>query len=258
MTNLESFLAKVAPRAKILEALKLKSRKNEVWLVTLQNTPFPGHDQVIIKHFQTPNFAVEVEALATATSVHVGAPSILYQGDNYLVLEFLPGPNLCDVVNSTLDSKYIQRLAEWLAAFHNASQQEGGTVLLKGDARLRNFISQDEVVYGLDFEEARQDFFVLDVAEAAGSIFDTSPGCEDPVFFPVKMKMVGEFLKSYENASTIPFVGEILRLHFIPQFVQDLRNTMKRRDYLETSLAFLTLNDFLVRLEAGEIDTWNL
>jgi tRNA A-37 threonylcarbamoyl transferase component Bud32 len=258
MKTLEEILAQVAPAAKVVESLRLASRKNRVWLVTLRNTPFDDHDRIVVKQFQTENFSVEVAALKSALAAGVGVPQILYAVEDCLVLEFLAGPNLCDIFNATLDAVYVQKLADWLAGFHNASYQEAGAVLLKGDARLRNFIFHNGAVFGLDFEEAREDTFLYDVAEAAGSIFDTAPGIENPLFFPVKAKCVRDFLRAYESATTIPFAGEMLHEQFVQFFVQNIQETTRRRGYPETSAESLALQGFLRRLEAGEVSPWNL
>ncbi len=250
--------------------LQLKSRRNIVFYVVYD---FLGNEgstyfetkprEFIVKQFQaTETDSAEkilsrekkwLEILAGSESpVHV--PKILLAQDDILVLEYLPGDNLCDVLNVTIDQSLAVLLGQWLAHFHNHfSKGSGSSTLLKGDVRLRNFIVQEGVLYGVDFESCHHGPFHEDVVEASAAILDTSPGIEDPLFVPVKLVLLQSFLSAYLDASTIPGARDMLADHFKIDLVTNLLEMMNRREGSYTPIQSQAIAQFIERLETGII-----
>ncbi len=258
LLKLKEIWKSAAPKLKIRDYYRLKSKKNEVYFLSLGNTPFPQHDKVIFKKYCTPCSSLEENLLSKLYCSNVLVPKILQQDREFVVLEYIDGQNLCDILNSTLDPKYARMLAEWFAKFHQALPASNGIVTLKGDARLRNFIVRDGQCYGLDFEESHEGSFVNDIAEAAGSIFDTNPGIEDPLFFPAKLMLISMFLNAYVEARHNDVVTKELRDRFVPAFIQILKETAERRGYWDNIVIANSLQALFKKLVEKEIDPFNL
>ncbi len=256
--KLKEIWKSAAPKLKIRDYYQLKSKKNDVLLLSLGNTPFPQHDKVIFKKYRTPGSSLERDMLSKLYGSNVLVPKILQQDRDYVVLEYIDGQNLCDALNATLDPKYARMLAGWFAKFHQALPASNGVVTLKGDARLRNFIVRDGQCYGLDFEDSHEGSFVNDIAEAAGSIFDTNPGIEDPLFFPAKLMLVSKFLQSYIESRQNDAATKELRNRFVPTFIQVLKASADRRGYWNNIVIANTLLALFKKLVEKEIDLFNL
>jgi len=258
LVNLKKMLEFSAPKVQIQECSRLKSKKNDVFLLNLKNSPFAHHDKVIFKKYNTAFSLNEEEILTKLYCSKVSVPKILKKDKKFLVLEYIDGQNLCDVVNSTLDPKYIRMLAQWLANFHQTFSSGNGQVTLRGDSRLRNFVIKDDKIFGIDFEESEKGYFVKDVAEMAGSIFDTHPGLENPLFFPTKLKFISEFLKAYVATRNNPKINDELHEHFVPFFIQTLKETADRRKYWDNVEISNILQTLFQKLMNKEIDLWNV
>ncbi len=257
LLKLKEIWKSASPNLKIRDFYRLKSKKNEVFLISLGNTPFPHHDRVIFKKYCTPCSSIEENLLNKLYSSNVAVPKILQQDRGYIILEYIDGQNLCDILNATLDPKYACMLAEWFAKFHQALPASNGIVTLKGDARLRNFIVRDGHCYGLDFEESRDGSFLNDIAEAAGSIFDTNPGIEDPLFYPAKLMLVSKFLKAYIEARHSEAAKKELRDRFAAAFIQILKETADRRGYWNNIVIANSLQALFKKLVEKEIDLFD-
>ncbi len=258
LLKLKEIWKSASPKLKIQDYDRLKSKKNEVLLLSLGNTPFPHHNKVVFKKYRTPGSSLEKDLLSKLYGSNVLVPKILQQDKEFVILEYIDGQNLCDVLNSTLDPMYARILAEWFAKFHQAFPASNGVVTLKGDARLRNFIVRDGQCYGLDFEESHEGSFVNEIAEAAGSIFDTNPGIEDPLFFPAKLMLISKFLKAYIAARHNDGVTKELRERFVPAFIQILKETADRRGYWNNIVIANSLQALFKKLVEKEIDIFDL
>ncbi len=258
ISKLKEIWKSSAPKLKIRDYCRLKSKKNEVLLLSLGNTPFPDHDMVIFKKYCTPGSSLEKDLLSKLYASDVLVPKILQTDKEFVVLEYIDGQNLCDILNATLDPKYAHMLAKWFANFHQAFPASNGVVTLKGDARLRNFIVRDGQCYGLDFEDSHEGSFVNDIAEAAGSIFDTNPGIEDPLFFPAKLMLISKFLKAYLELRHNETVTKELRDRFVPAFIKILKETADRRGYWDNIIVANSLQTLFKKLVEKEIDPFNI
>jgi thiamine kinase-like enzyme len=84
-------------------------------------------------------------------------------------MEFISGEPFVDRINHTFEPHLIDKLAEWYYKYHQVHGQ------IKGDPRLRNFIIQNDQIFGVDFEESRKDHWMLDIAGVCASLLDTNP-----------------------------------------------------------------------------------
>jgi tRNA A-37 threonylcarbamoyl transferase component Bud32 len=119
----------------------------------------------------------------------------------FLLLEYIPSENLCDLINDQNRQtqnklSIITHLASWFYQFHRYYQQQSKP-LIHGDANLRNFlISQNKNIYGLDFEESKPGNVREDIAFICASILTTNPS-----FTIEKQQLQHQFVKTYEQLS---------------------------------------------------------
>lgn len=171
----------------VLEVRRMASRKNQVHLLRTS-----GGD-VVLKVFNNDRWEREHSTLVLCRSKGVLVPKPLLSGEGYILMEYLEGPDLRDLINDTLDPTYIRALAEWLAAFHLATEDDS---LVRSDAKLQNFILTGRGVAGLDFELAHPGDRVEDLGEICAHLLNT-----DPMFVREKYELCHEFLECYVQAS---------------------------------------------------------
>jgi len=159
------------------------SKKNNVYY-------FPER-KIVIKVFNKRASAEkEYRLLELAVRNNIAVPKPYALDENQLVMEYVNGDSLCDLINAEPLEKYAIALAQWLSAFHQRLR------ISRGDGNLRNYIWHSERVFGVDFEEAEENDMISDVVETVCSIIDT-----DPMFTPAKYHLSEILMKEYETAS---------------------------------------------------------
>jgi len=125
-----------------MEELKLFSRRNEVTL----------RDGQVYKQMKDPQAAaLEADILRELHGKGVPVPALLDCRGALLVMEYLPGDPLPDVIERGAydPGALAHALCAWFAAFY-AAMPPGA---LRGDVNGRNFLCGGENIYGVDFEE---------------------------------------------------------------------------------------------------------
>jgi tRNA A-37 threonylcarbamoyl transferase component Bud32 len=153
----------------------------------------------------------------------VPVPRIIGTTAEVVLMEFIPGLNLCDVLTENPTPRHGRLLGQWFAQFHTAFQRNGELVLAKGDARIRNFIFAGPHLVAVDFEESYVGSYVDDLAGACGSILDT-----DPIFTPAKLKVCKAMLSTYAGTRLADPPASLIR-RVTPNMVNNLRTTLQRR-----------------------------
>ena len=171
------------------------SKKNTVAYVTLDGKPrvlkwfVPGLKRQMEKEYETIKKG--------SKKLNIPAAYEMDKENNVLILNYITGENLCDLINdqnTTFDEKkrIMILLAEWFYDFHNYFK-DNDQFIIRGDATLRNFILSDRI-WGVDFEESRQGKTVEDIAGMCASILTT-----DPMFTVEKFQLCELFIDSYMN-----------------------------------------------------------
>jgi tRNA A-37 threonylcarbamoyl transferase component Bud32 len=119
--------------------------------------------------------------------------------NNVLVMSYIMGENVCDIVNDLQmvleeKQKVVQLLADWFVNFHTFFKSEDG-FRLRGDANLKNFILSRGRIWGVDFEESRMGRPNEDLATLCVSLLST-----DPMFTDEKFHLCQIFLDSYRKS----------------------------------------------------------
>ncbi len=208
---------------------ELPSKKNTVINLVFDKKPRDFPKEVIIKIFRTKNIVSENNILIRLKNQNFRVPEILSLKKPYLILEKVQGVNLSDFINEKLKNseelddlpldvknqviKSIEKLAEWLAQLHEKNtvrkhKSEELFVLNKGDTRLRDFIIDfsNDILYGVDFEDAYEGNHMDDLAWICCSLLDTNPGLFDMDEPKHKIELINLFLKKYyQETSSFQF-----------------------------------------------------
>lgn len=114
---------------------RFKSKKNRVFRIEVD-----GEDRVL-KIFSSMRRLDREYNVLSLLQDNLSVPSIyeINRKDRFIIMEFLPGENLCDFVNLKNREKIrvMNRLADWLSDFHSFFKDKH---IIRGDSILRNFI----------------------------------------------------------------------------------------------------------------------
>ncbi len=187
----------------ILVQKKFISKKNTVAYVIFKDKPR------ILKWF-APGFKKQMEIefnILSKGNSKLNMPSI-YEMDkvnNVLTMNYIPGKNLCDIINNVNESydvkkKLIIQLASWFKNFHKYFKNND-QFIIRGDSILRNFILTDRI-WGLDFEESRVGKVEEDIADMCASIITTNP-----MFTDEKFGLCRLFIDSYSKSFILNLDG---------------------------------------------------
>ena len=193
----------------------LKSKKNTVISLKISSTGTKLHT-VVAKLFIAGRFQNELSILKTSWAQGLAVPLVLEARDDVILMEFIPGELFVDRINRTFDPLLIDKLAEWYNNFHQAHGK------VKGDPRLRNFIIQDDQIFGVDFEETREDLWMVDIAGVCASLLDTNP-----IFDSRKLTLSWRFLEKYLSFHIGP--RETIYSDFISTLADTLKQTSEWR-----------------------------
>jgi len=171
----------------VLGISRLRSRKNSVCIVETDE------GRLVLKLFLTGRATKESRVLRRALLRRLRVPKIHAAVGNIILMEFIEGPNVCDLMNDTLEGRYAVELGKWFAQFHLAFKRNGLT-LVRSDSILRNFLEASNGTYGVDFEEAHVGDGLEDVGQICASILDT-----DPVFTPKKYELCRTLITAYQE-----------------------------------------------------------
>ncbi|MHA1138103.1 MAG: hypothetical protein ACTSSE_16620 [Candidatus Thorarchaeota archaeon] len=199
----------------IASVSRLKSKKNTVISMKISSTGTKIHT-VVAKMFIADRFQNELFILKTSWAQGLAVPQVLEARDDVILMEFIPGELLVDRINRTFEPHLMEKLAEWYHNFHRVHGK------IKGDPRLRNFIIQDDQIFGVDFEESRGDLWMVDIAGVCASLLDT-----DPIFDPRKRTLSWQFLEKYLSFHIGP--RETVYTDFISTLADTLKQTSEWR-----------------------------
>lgn len=132
-----------------------ESKKNQVTLLELDIDGVPR--QVIAKYYVWGDGAVEWDVLKKCLRRGIRAPAPVFRKGHVSFMGYIPGSTV-RMLRQGLSAFDVALIGRWLGGFHRAFYKSDGTCLLKGDVMLPNFIfnSEDNLLYGIDFEESRR------------------------------------------------------------------------------------------------------
>jgi len=184
--SLETLLQDTFGKEAIIENVnRLKSRKNIVLHLKLSPKNQESVD-IVAKMFVVGRYDTELSLLKSSWKKGLAVPKVVEARDGVILMSFIPGETLGDKINTTFDPHLIEILAKWYYKYHTVHRQ------IKGDSRLRNFIYNENVLYGVGFEESCPGLWIFDIAGISASLLDTNP-----IFDARKRKLSWHLLDAY-------------------------------------------------------------
>ncbi len=197
MRDIQELVKNIDKYATILVQRSFEGKKNTVAYVISKGQPR------ILKWFVPglkKNMEVEYTVLKKGFSdLLIPAPFEMDSENNVLVMSYIIGKNICEMINDTNTSfeekqKIVEQLAGWFVRFHTFFEKEEG-FRIRGDATLRNFILSKNQIWGVDFEESRSGKPSEDLATLCVSLLST-----DPMFTDEKFMLCQKFLDTYHRS----------------------------------------------------------
>jgi tRNA A-37 threonylcarbamoyl transferase component Bud32 len=179
--------ANISRQGNVLEISTLPSKKNIVYHLSTEE------GDLILKMFQSERAENEYSILLSCRSAGIHVPRPYLLGKGFILMEFLEGRNLCDLLNETLDTSCVEMIADWFVAFHH-SFRKGDHTLVKSDSKLQNFLLTTRGIAGLDFELSHEGDPLEDIGEMCAHILDT-----DPMFTRRKFELCEHLLLRYSE-----------------------------------------------------------
>ncbi len=216
---LEQILHEKFNHGYVIESVsRLKSKKNTV--ISLDIAPKNEETRTLVaKMFIAGRFKNELSILKSSWSHGLAVPKVLEAREDVILMNFISGETLVDRINRTFEPHLIDMLAEWYYNYHRVHGQ------IKGDPRLRNFIVHNDQIFGVDFEESREDLWMVDIAGVCASLLDT-----DPIFDPRKRTLSWRFLEKYLSLFPVPPRNETVYTDFITVIADTLLQTSHWRE----------------------------
>jgi hypothetical protein len=212
ITVLEEILVKnYGPQVSLVSMERLKSRKNIVVHLKMLYNKAPSFD-LVAKMFVVDRFDIELQMLKASWENSITVPKVVDARDGVILMDFIPGEPLVDILNQTFDTSLIELLAQWYHKYHSVHG------MIKGDPRLRNFIHQNGRIYGVDYEETRPGPWILDIGGIAASLLDT-----DPIFDIRKRRMCWTLFETY-----LTLIGEKKTPEIETAFNKTVADTLKQ------------------------------
>ncbi|NHI83289.1 MAG: hypothetical protein EAX81_03185 [Candidatus Thorarchaeota archaeon] len=198
--------------------VRLRSKKNLVLHIIYTSATKPETSSLIAKLFVADTFQNELDRLSSSIENRLTVPKVIAAQGGVILMEFIQGEPLVDRINRTFEPTIVETLAEWYYNYHQIHNH------IKGDPRLRNFIWNDGMIFGLDFEESREEHWILDIAGVAASILDT-----DPIFDAKKRALAWILLDHYLGLRHMERTSKVEKL-FLETMVDTLAQTAEWRN----------------------------
>jgi tRNA A-37 threonylcarbamoyl transferase component Bud32 len=208
----EILVGNYGPDVSLLSLERLKSRKNIVVHLEITNNEQTSPLDVVAKMFVVDKFDIELQILKSSWEKLLAVPKVIEAREGVILMDYIAGEPLVDILNRTFEPSFIDMLANWYYNYHSAHD------MIKGDPRLRNFIHKNGQIYGVDYEESRQDPWILDIGGTAASLLDTNP-----VFDIRKQKMCWTLLETYLN-----LIGEKKTSEIESEFNETVADTLRQ------------------------------
>jgi len=168
---------------------KFYSKKNDVYKI--KNIYKNNKEEIcVIKNFNNiDNMNREIDMLKNLKNKGLAVPEIYYVGKKEVVMEYIEGKTLLDVIceneiNKVFDYDIVRKLLIWLKNFYSITRNSMNKKIIMSDVNLRNFIV-DKHIYGIDFENCKKGNIEEDIGKLCAYILTY-----DPSFTEWKVKLV--------------------------------------------------------------------
>jgi tRNA A-37 threonylcarbamoyl transferase component Bud32 len=206
------------------------SKKNDVYLVSVVINE-TDKQYFVVKEYRDETEAMAKEAFLLDALYKKGVcvPKLYYSGKGYIVMEYINGAPLIDVLT---DAEYYTQqsidyinlegiaahLVRWLDGFYKAAADITGTGTILWDINLRNFLVGYRL-YGIDFEEYREGAVEEDIGRLMAFAITY-----EPAFTEFKMRFAREILSAIEKRRQVD------KSRVMDEIIKELDAIQGRRD----------------------------
>lgn len=198
------------------------SKRNQVLLGRLLGSGIAG-DLVVVKIYRCPQLACrEADILEDLRRIDLAVPRPLELEGRLLLLEYLPGPLLTDLLEGDQASgpmSWAPLLAGWLKKLHALPGERTGEVRLKGDVNPRNFLLSSGRMYGLDFESQYSGPPERDLGILSAFIL-----AQRPAFTLLRRSQAETLVQAYQRMN-----GDLCLLRLQEEIRRELEEMVRRR-----------------------------
>ncbi|MGB9936123.1 MAG: RIO1 family regulatory kinase/ATPase [Methanobacterium sp.] len=169
---------------------KFTSYRNEVYKIKLtsaNNTSFA----VMKIYSNASNCESEHKNLIKLKNNYIKVPNILGKYKNKLFLEYIEGNTINDLLQKQDMGNWIEKFGELMSNIHKIEDKKGK--VLKEDCNLRNFLWNNNQIYGIDFEKTTYGDPKEDIGNICYFLLNNSPSWTDQ-----KKIIMLRFLRAYE------------------------------------------------------------
>lgn len=195
------------------------SKKNKVYLIDDESKG----TSVLKVYNDARNKTLEKDLLVYLSTTDIKSPEIYYDGDKYIVMEYVNGINLADTL-----LKYEQKrksalelmtcLCINLKRLYNNNYFSKDKLIL-GDINLRNFIVSKTGIYFIDFEDVKKGDYMDEIAKMLGYFLTN-----DPPFSTYKRGEYKNIILEYANTFDVSIITLEKKINFvIDRFEEDRR-----------------------------------
>ncbi len=176
---------------------KFSSKRNKVFLCSIRGEK--RAEYLILKQYLVGDPEKEYQILEMLHKYGLNVPKPHFFNQEYLIMDYIPGRLLCDLIETT-NQMCIEKIVGWFLAFHNEMKQKGLSYI-KNDVNLRNFILFNNKFYGIDFEEVTVGEPAYDIGGLAAHILTNAPR-----FTEKKQRTVERIIETYckSNDDVVP------------------------------------------------------
>ena len=172
---------------------RFTSKRNQVYLIRIKE----DNRIAILKKYSSENLKlldIEYENIIMLRASGILVPEILHKSEDSLIMEYIQGELVVDLVERLEIGDWIDKFALWMTKFHEIKKGEAS--LLKKDVNLRNFVYSNGSIYGLDFEELEYGDARFDLGNICFFILT-----DEPSYKREKYTIMNQFLECYEKHS---------------------------------------------------------
>jgi tRNA A-37 threonylcarbamoyl transferase component Bud32 len=191
---------------------RFESKKNRVYLVSEETQKDRYYVLKIYTDEFHDNLQVELSALERMAKLKIPAPEIIYSNKDAILLEYLPGKTIMELINDIIiepdlilrndDLEFLanvfKELGNWFAELHARTLNRSQIALLKGDCTLKNFIYNPNIpgsiIFAVDFEESVSGPPLLDFGALSAAVLTIKPTFSQQNFAFLKI-----FINSYNQ-----------------------------------------------------------
>ncbi len=227
---------------------RLDSKRNQINLVSFNTHEGLTREMVFKQYHSRKRQLKETEILFMLKSTNVAVPEIYHVVESGLLIEYLKGPTVLDMIEwqeirstngGVLDVQaavdVILSMAEWLDHFYTVLNKINGEKLIYGDLNCRNFIIRSKL-YGLDFEDCRPGRIEEDVAYLIAYLLSYTPE-----FTPWKKVLATEVINIFASRFKLDKVFLIDIIHDQLELIRERRKKRISRNDLDALVKAITI-----------------